>query len=350
MSKSKRLLLIALALVMTMSFAFAATASAKMVKKVDNFIFFTDQSGSMAQKHKTLGERKIDMAIKNMQAMNQAVPALDYTSGLFLFAPFEGKSGPGAYNKASMANTITSVGTDFDIYGRRTTMGNGLIDLDPVIAALSGKTAVIMFTDGDSNLGADPVAQARALYAKYGNNLCIHIVSYGDNARGQMIIDNIRSLSSCTVVTDYTSLSSPGGMNAFVKDVFYAEVADAPAPAPVPVTPMEKETITFSLHFGFDKYQITDEMIPVLEQAKMILDENPSASYEIAGHTDSTGPEAYNQGLSERRAGSVKDWMVANGISASRLEAKGYGELSPKYDNSTIEGRKLNRRVEIQTK
>jgi OOP family OmpA-OmpF porin len=335
---------------MTMSFALATTASAKMVKKVDNFIFFLDQSGSMAMKHKTLGARKIDMAIETMQAMNKAVPGLDYNASLFLFAPFEARLQPGAYNQAAMANAIGAVGTDFDIFNRRTTMGNGLIDLDAAIAGLSGKTALIMFTDGESNLGADPVAQARALYAKYGNNLCIHVVSFEDSARGRMIIDDIRALSSCTVVADYASLTAPGAMDAYAKDVFYAQVADAPAPAPAPAAPMEKETITFSLHFGFDKYQITDEMIPVLEQAKMILDETPSASYVIAGHTDSTGPEAYNQGLSERRAASVKNWMVANGVNASRLEAKGYGELSPKYDNATSEGRKLNRRVEIQTK
>lgn len=350
MRQSKKLLLLTLAAVLTLTFAFAATASAKMVKKVDNFIFFLDQSGSMAQKHKTLGMRKIDMAIETMQAMNKAIPNLDYNASLFLFAPFEAKLQPGAYNKAAMSNAIGSVGTKFDIFNRRTTMGNGLIDLDGVIAGLSGKTSLIMFTDGASNLGADPVAQARALYAKYGNNLCIHVVSFQDSAAGQMIIDDIRSQSSCTVVADYASLTAPGAMDKYAKEVFYAEVADAPAPAPAPVTPMEKETITFSLHFGFDKYQITDEMIPVLEQAKMILDENPSASYIIAGHTDSTGPEAYNQGLSERRAGSVKDWMVANGVNVSRLESKGYGELSPKYDNATIEGRKLNRRVEIQTK
>jgi OOP family OmpA-OmpF porin len=350
MRQSKNLLLLTLAAVLTLTFAFAATASAKMVKDVDNFIFFLDQSGSMAQKHKTLGMKKIDMAIETMQAMNKAVPNLDYNASLFLFAPFEAKLQPGPYNKAAMSNAIASVNTEFDIFNRLTPMGNGLIDLDPVIAGLSGETALIIFTDGKSNLGADPVAQARALYSKYGNKLCIHVVSFQDSAKGQMIIDDIRSLSSCTVVADYTSLTAPGAMDKYAREVFYTEVADAPAPAPAPVTPMEKETITFSLHFGFDKYQITDEMIPVLEQAKMILDENPSASYIIAGHTDSTGPETYNQGLSERRAGSVREWMVANGVNASRLESKGYGELSPKYDNATAEGRKLNRRVEIQTK
>ncbi|MBU4192560.1 MAG: flagellar motor protein MotB, partial [Proteobacteria bacterium] len=187
MRQSKKLLLLALAAVLTLTFAFATTASAKMVKDVDNFIFFLDQSGSMAQKHKTLDTKKIDMAIETMQAMNKVIPNLDYNASLFLFAPFEAKLQPGLYNKAAMSNAIGSINTDFDIFNRLTPMGNGLIDLDPVIAGLRGTTALIMFTDGLSNLGADPVAQARALYAKYGNKLCIHVVSFADHAKGQMI-------------------------------------------------------------------------------------------------------------------------------------------------------------------
>lgn len=347
MKQSKKLLLLTLVAALTLTFAFAATANAKMVKKVDNFIFFLDQSGSMAMKHKELGKPKIDMAKEVLDAMNEAIPTLNYTSAMFMFAPFESKSQPAAFNQPNMDKVINAVPTDFDIFNRRTPLGNGLMDLDPVIAGLSGETALLIFTDGESNIGADPIAQAQALYAKYGDRLCIHVISVADNARGQMIIDEIRALSSCTVVADYQSLMAPGAMDKYAKEVFYEEAADAPAPA---VVPMAKETITFSLHFGFDKDQITDEMIPVLEQAKMILEETPSATFVVAGHTDSTGPEGYNQGLSERRAASVKTWLTNNGVPASQLEAKGYGELSPKYDNATKEGRKLNRRVEILTK
>ena len=350
MKLTQKTLLLTFAAVMALTFAFSAPASAKMVKKIDNFIFFVDQSGSMAQKYQGSGARKIDLTLPTVDAMNQAVPALDYTAGLFLFAPFEAKLQPATYNKAAMDAAGDAIPTDFDIFNRKTPMGNGLMDLDPVLAGLSGNTALIIFTDGNSNIGADPVAQSKALYSKYGSKLCIHVVSFADTARGQMIIDQIRALSSCTVVADYASLNAPGGMDKFVKDVFYEEVADAaPAPAPAPV-PVAAPSISFNLHFGFDKYQITDEMVPVLEEAKAILDEYANGTFEVAGHTDSTGTEEYNQGLSERRAASVRDWLIAHGAKASSLEAKGYGELSPKYDNATREGRKLNRRVDILNK
>jgi len=90
-------------------------------------------------------------------------------------------------------------------------------------------------------------------------------------------------------------------------------------------------------------------MVPVLEQAKMILEEDGKTKFVVSGHTDSTGTEEYNQGLSERRAASVKNWLVSNGVSAKRLQVAGYGETRAKYDNGTKEGRKLNRRVELQS-
>jgi OmpA-OmpF porin, OOP family len=68
---------------------------------------------------------------------------------------------------------------------------------------------------------------------------------------------------------------------------------------------------------------------------------------EVAGHTDSIGTEEYNQGLSERRAESVRAYLESKGISATRLTARGYGELQPIASNDTEEGRAQNRRSEM---
>ena len=68
---------------------------------------------------------------------------------------------------------------------------------------------------------------------------------------------------------------------------------------------------------------------------------------DVIGHTDSMGSEEYNQGLSERRAKSVQDYLVSKGVRASRLTAKGYGESMPVASNDTEAGRAENRRVEL---
>jgi outer membrane protein OmpA-like peptidoglycan-associated protein len=67
----------------------------------------------------------------------------------------------------------------------------------------------------------------------------------------------------------------------------------------------------------------------------------------IYGHTDNSGSDEVNLPLSEKRAGAVKDYMLSKGLALTRIETKGYGAAKPVADNSTVEGRSRNRRVEI---
>jgi len=226
-------------------------------------------------------------------------------------------------------------------------MGMGLKDLDPVLSKFTGKTALIIFTDGDSNYGSDPVAEAKALYAKYPN-LCIHVVSYADNARGKMVVDEIRAISRCSVVGDPVAMNNAAALKKYVRDVFYDVADDAPARAMAPAK-ADCETITFgNLNFGFNKFQITKEMEPALEQALGILKDSKCQKFVIEGHTDNVGGIPYNQKLSERRAASVAKWLSDHGLDAKRLSPVGKGKLEPKFDNKTEEGRHMNRRVEIR--
>ena len=84
-----------------------------------------------------------------------------------------------------------------------------------------------------------------------------------------------------------------------------------------------------------------------LEKLAGSLKEYPNTDVVIVGHTDSTGPEEYNQSLSERRAGSAASLLMASGISSSRITTLGKGELEPVDTNDTVTGRQANRRVEI---
>lgn len=86
---------------------------------------------------------------------------------------------------------------------------------------------------------------------------------------------------------------------------------------------------------------------PQLEQLLVALKRYPDMRILIAGHTDSRSTEAYNQTLSEKRAGGVKAWLVERGVAAGRVETTGFGESRPIADNSTAEGRAQNRRVEV---
>ena len=99
--------------------------------------------------------------------------------------------------------------------------------------------------------------------------------------------------------------------------------------------------------FATDSSDLRPAFFDVLNSVGKVMQEFDQTVVEVAGHTDSTGSEAYNQGLSERRANSVSQYLVSNGISSQRLITVGMGELRPVADNNTAEGRQANRRVEI---
>jgi len=99
--------------------------------------------------------------------------------------------------------------------------------------------------------------------------------------------------------------------------------------------------------FNSGKSSIKVESTQVLIDIIGILNEYPRASFSIEGHTDSIGSAVTNQKLSESRAASVMEFLIVKGIDASRLTSVGYGETKPIATNMYKDGRKQNRRVEI---
>ena len=94
--------------------------------------------------------------------------------------------------------------------------------------------------------------------------------------------------------------------------------------------------------------ELKEEPRRVLEDAARQLLAKPALAVQISGHTDSRGSEAYNQDLSERRAQSVRDYLVEHGVAAERLSAEGLGESQPADSNESEAGRARNRRVELK--
>jgi OOP family OmpA-OmpF porin len=101
------------------------------------------------------------------------------------------------------------------------------------------------------------------------------------------------------------------------------------------------------LRFGFDSTQVTQESEPLLEEAIALLKSHPGLRVELSGHTDSSGARSYNQRLSERRAEAIAKRMIAAGVDAAQLQTRGHGEMQPRAENRSRQGRSLNRRVEM---
>lgn len=130
-----------------------------------------------------------------------------------------------------------------------------------------------------------------------------------------------------------------------------APVEQEPVQAPQTQTVMQSDVITLAAdtYFDFDKSTLKAEGKQAIQQLAGELNQRGAEvkKITIVGHTDSVGSEQYNQGLSERRARSVGDYMLENGVPASLIQAYGQGESQPVATNKTAAGRAQNRRVEI---
>ncbi|GLT16261.1 membrane protein [Vibrio zhanjiangensis] len=99
--------------------------------------------------------------------------------------------------------------------------------------------------------------------------------------------------------------------------------------------------------FDTNSFELKTDNLPWFIELVEVMEAYPQAKVEIVGHTDDSGASDYNLGLSEKRAQAVEKKLLEVGINSERIIAYGVGESAPKYPNSTIEGRKKNRRVEI---
>jgi len=101
------------------------------------------------------------------------------------------------------------------------------------------------------------------------------------------------------------------------------------------------------IQFETGKDVIKKESNIILNQIVKVLNENPSYLIEIQGHTDNVGKPEMNLELSAKRANAVRNYMIANKISESRITAKGFGDTRPVASNATAQGKAKNRRVEF---
>ncbi|EKT4465918.1 OmpA family protein [Pseudomonas putida] len=119
--------------------------------------------------------------------------------------------------------------------------------------------------------------------------------------------------------------------------------AEAPAPAPEVITLDDQGQVLFA----FDSAELTAGAQQRLQSLLPKLNDPSVSSVKVIGHTDSVGSDSYNQALSERRASSVAEYLISQGLAPAKVTSQGRGEAEPVADNDTDEGQARNRRVEL---
>jgi outer membrane protein OmpA-like peptidoglycan-associated protein len=153
----------------------------------------------------------------------------------------------------------------------------------------------------------------------------------------------IAVVAACVLVTGMISVASADVCEFYQWRPNYCATEYTPPP------PRKVEKLVLEgIHFDTGSANIRPESHKVLDRNARMLRERPKVDIMVVGYTDNVGNEGYNQNLSERRAESVKNYMVARGVDSSRIDATGRGETGPRAGNDTSWGRQQNRRIEME--
>ena len=301
------------------------------IKCQDSFVFMLDYSGSMMMTHKLYKEEKLDVAKQAMAKINAKLPNLAYQAAVNTFNPNRAVVAAGAWNRADLNKAIWGIRSGQNIFGRMTPMARGLAST-PV---LPGKTAVILFSDGDNNLGSDPVASANAIYAA-NPGATIHVVSLADTPKGAAVLKGIAGLKAGSVLVDATELVAVDELaDKFVKDVFCYEA----------ILPQDFVTLR-SVHFAIGSYKLDKVATATLDAYATVLKTRPAEKLNIVGWADVTGNKQSNLVLSQNRAKAVRAYLENAGVKNPIFVEEGRG-VSYYFDNNNTFGRFMNRRVEV---
>jgi OOP family OmpA-OmpF porin len=356
-------------------------------RKVDNFIIIEDATSSMRENVDNSSTSKLTISKGLIRCLNNSLPEdFKVNAGMRIFGSHASENGlvygMSWYSKTGLEEGVQAVRET----GNKTDLAAAISDASNDLKQVSGKTAVIIFSDGGTSKDIDPVAAAAAMKEIYGEKICIYTVLLGDNPDGKIIMEQIATQGRCGFATEASNLymrpltdcdtvNVGKGMGDFVARVFLEKYQAPPPPKPdldsdgdgvldsldkcpdtpkgikvdkdgCPIPIKEKVTITLLIEFDFDDDEVKSLHYADIEEVANLLKAYPKTNAELEGHTDSIGSEEYNMDLSKRRAESVKNYIAETfGIDATRISTVSYGESQPVATNETAAGRQNNRRV-----
>jgi OOP family OmpA-OmpF porin len=319
-----------------------------LIRTVDNFIILFDTAGTTNQMVPGKNITKIAATKSLLKERNAWFPDLGYQAGLYeytnnetLAGTFKEVYGMQAYDRDRFDAAIDQLP---DKGQGPTMLQAGLSGLRKVVAGLSGKTAVIMFTDGTFTVNRGPKKPLQiAQEIVKDRDICFYLISSATADDNEELLKAVSKVNACSRVIPLAAfMDNPlylSGALFTVKTSSYVRLKP---------TTQVVGVVAEDMRFDHNSSAIRSEYNEKLDMLGDYLQKNPDAYVVAGGFADSTGEEEYNLALSERRAASVKDYLVNTfSIDADRIVTLWFGELNPIADNATSEGRQLNRRVEI---
>jgi len=329
---------------------------------------------------RSVAEQDLSQAVKILKDMNSRFPDYVRSAGLMTFGvhKYVMTAKPAwnlpvtAYDRNSLAQALDEVVSSTG----STPLGVALKCAREGIEQSLGKTALIIVSDGLGGGVVNPLDRLKELKDSRGDALCVFSIQMGDSRKGAKLLRELVEVGGCGLVKKAGELTSDSAVQAFVDYIFPPRIPE-PAPPPEPEVETLPEPVDTdedgvldiydlcmdtprgakvdnngcwqieNIEFEFDSAKILPESKLILDEIAHILKNNPDIKVFIEGYTDDEGSDSYNLKLSQERADSVLNYLVAKGVEPDRLTAKGYGESRPIADNTTEEGRAKNRRIEF---
>jgi OOP family OmpA-OmpF porin len=312
-------------------------------KTVDNVIVLFDSSGSMSEKYADTDMTRLEAERMILSEANMTLPDLDWNMSFYSFTPaaftldslttsLKEISPMAPYSKESVSKAIEALPTKAS---GPTLLQHALEKLDPVIAGLKGKTAILVFTDGTYSKmenSETPLTMAQKLVKKY--DTCIYAVSSATGEKEQALIKGMAQLNECSMVVPFNELlGNPGYTTGALYNVIAKTVAI---------------DVVDGILFDFNKSDLKNQYHGKLQELGAFLEKNTNVRVVLAGYTDGVGSEGYNMSLSQKRSESVHEYLMAHSkIDKNRVTLQWYGKADPIASNQTDKGRELNRRVSV---
>ena len=299
----------------------------RLVKAADNAIYLFDASAAMQAKFLDPTLSRYDIARKFMKDRNEVMPDLGYNFGLYLYTPWTTVYPMQSYDREKFAKALDSLPAEAS--GGPKELQKALLEVGSMLPNLSGRTVVFIFTDGriTDEPGRSPQGLAEELAGKY--DVCFYIISTADDWASEKVATDMAPTNFCSRVIPFAAfMNNPNYDTGALYAVKAKDSAD-------------------NILFAFDKADVRPEFYGKLDELGTFLQKNPKTFVVLAGYADEVGSQEYNGRLSRRRTENVAAYLEHKfNITKDRIVGLWYGKLNPVADNTTEQGRALNRRVE----
>ena len=312
------------------------------IKNADNFIIMFDSSKTMQETLPGTNKSKLAVTKEILKLRNELLPDLGFNAGLYSYTnPFRAIYKVQRYDRAHFREAIDQLP---DEAKGGTQLRKGLSEMRTIIAGLSGKTVVFLFSDGKvvmNTTGKMPKEIAREIAEK--NDVSFYVISSATGEKEKQLLEAVSSINaSSRVIPLEAFVHTPGYLSGALYDIKETSIVKLNR---------VKKVVGFAMDdilFDFSRADIKTEYVEQLDKLGSFLQANPLAFVGLDGYTDSIGSEEANLLLSRLRVTTVAEYLFEKfDIDPLRVVTMWYGELNPTADNSTAGGRALNRRAEI---